>query len=146
MALAVRLRLRARNTLGALGEWLAGRLQSGLHRFESGKYLVKKMKVRVRKMYGHEMATGEWYDIYELYTQPRRDYLIFKLYELWWNIMWRSNIETLQDKLYDRTHKNVSLEDWEPPGVVRDCKLFDYDRKNNVTVGEVRKKSERTML
>ena len=87
-------------------------------------------------MYGWKDKTG--YDIYEVYTQPRTDYLKFRLYNAWWTFMWKSRIERLQDRIWDIwvSYKD-DPDDLMPPGAERDFRHYHLDTKNQTVLGRV---------
>lgn len=81
------------------------------------------------------MSAGAWSDEYEVYTQPRKDYLRARLYHALDTFWWRTRLESLQDKIWNRFHK-ADLDEL-PPGVMHDLKCYDLDVKNQTVLGRV---------
>ena len=75
--------------------------------------------------------------LYEVYTQPQRDRLVFLAFDILWKLSWKSGLEKVLDRWYDARHKTEPVESYLPPGVRMDLWHYDLDVKNNVRIGEV---------
>lgn len=105
--------------------------------FESHQHLVKEDKHYVRRMYGWTHETG-WHDIYEVYTQPRMDYLKARLYHVYDTILTETRIDKVQDWLWARRTGHSFDNDFVlPPSIDHDCKCYDLDVKNQTVLGTI---------
>ena len=100
---------------------------------------MKEQRVYVRHLYSFSSAVSAWSDEYEVYTQPRKDYVRARLCHALEEVWWRSRLEKLQDRLWDVVHSyrddpdDIPL----PPGIRHDLKCYDLDVKNQTVLGRV---------
>lgn len=103
---------------------------------------MKEKRYYVRHLYGSSRTDEKlvWRDIYEVYTQPRKDYLISRLYHIWCNLNMKVKLFKLQDWVFLKTHDTGELEDMiEIPSIRQDLRCYDLGVKNQTVIAYIEK-------
>lgn len=119
--------------------------------FESHQYLVKEDKYYVRKMWQYSLNQDcECGDddpddecthepirstVYEVYAQPRKDYLWARLYHVYDTLARKTRLEKLQDWVWEK--RGFDPDDFMPPSIEHDCKCYSLDVRNQTVIGRV---------
>lgn len=132
--------------------WVSGlavRLQNGLHRFNSGKRLVNKEKYYVRRLvaWTRDGDDDVWSNIYEIYTQPRRDYVKARVFSWYVSLLIGTSLERALDWVWEkRTGLDFDDDDWLPPSVSNSLNSYRFDTRNQTVVGRVETPREEGLL
>ena len=74
--------------------------------------------------------------LYEVYTQPRMDYLKARLYHAYDMAMFKSGLEKVQDWFWHLGYE-ADNDDLIPPSVEHDCRCYSLDVRNHTIIGRV---------
>ena len=102
---------------------------------------AKKYYVRhLTAMYREAGPNGQYHtsDVYEVYTQPRLMYLRARLYHVWDQVLWKSGVEKVHDRIWERFRAGRNDEEiWEKPSTRHDMRCYYLDVKGQIVLGRV---------